>query len=113
LVSAALENGDRAAQIAAILTYALVTIILSIPWLAMDLHLARHPELLNSAEDVVWMRAHARASVGTMVGAAIGFGISFFSPLGSLVLYLIIGAAFLLVRLRERAAPVDVGEGHD
>jgi uncharacterized membrane protein len=101
LISAALEDGDRSAQIAAVFVYALVTIILSIPWLALDLYLARHPSLLVSPDDAMWMRAHARASIATIVGAAIGFGIAFISPLATLVLYLVIGAAFLVLRLRE------------
>jgi uncharacterized membrane protein len=101
LASSALTRGDRASQIAAIFVFAVVTLIISIPWLILDNYLARHEELLRSELEVKWMRAHARASIGTIVGAVIGFGIAFIWPLGALVLYLVIGGGFLALRLRE------------
>ena len=101
LISAALETGDRAAQIGAIFVFALVSIILSVPWLALDLYLARHPGLLRSTSDVKWMRAHAWASIGTIVGAIVSIGLAFVSPIASLVLYLVVSIVFIVLRLRE------------
>ena len=110
LVATALTDGDRDSQIAAILVYSIVTVILSVPWLILDIHLMRHPALLESAGDVKWMRTHALASIGTIIAAGIGFEISYISPLASLILFLVIGAGFLVLRLREKAAPPEASD---
>ena len=101
LISAALEDGDRADQIAAIFVFAIVTTLISVPWLALDLYLLRHPQLLSSEQDVSWMRAHARISIATLIGAAVSIALAFVSPLASLVLYLVIEATFIVLRLRD------------
>jgi hypothetical protein len=101
LISAALEDGDRAAQIAAIFVFAIVTVLISVPWLALDLYLIRHSALLVSSGDESWMRRHARVSAGTLVAAGISVALAFVSPLASLVLYALVVAVFLVVRLRE------------
>jgi uncharacterized membrane protein len=102
LISAALDNGTRTDQIAAIFVFGIVTMIISVPWLALDLYLARHPQLLYSAPDVTWMRAHARISVATIVAAVVSVALAFVSPLAFLVLYLLVQGTFLVLRLRER-----------
>ncbi|MGO4533406.1 TMEM175 family protein [Leifsonia sp. 2MCAF36] len=102
LISAALKEGDRTDQIAAICVFAIVTILISVPWLVLDNYLIRHRELLGSATDVPWMRAHARMSIATLLAAGISVALAFASPLASLVLYIIVVAAFLAVRLREQ-----------
>lgn len=104
LIAAALEDGERADQIAAIVIFAIVTVVISLPWLALDLYLVRHPHLLHSAADANWMRSHARYSIATVAGAGISVAIGFASPLAALVLYLLVAVAFLLVGLRERTA---------
>lgn len=106
LISVALQSGDRASQIAAIFVFALVSIVLSIPWLGLDLYLARHPELLRSPCDAAWMRDHARASIGTIIGAVVSIGVAFVSPIASLVIYLVVAIAFIVLRLRENT-PVE------
>ena len=88
-----------------ILVYAIVSMIISVAWLGLDLYLVWYPRLLNSPDEVKWMRAHAWTQIGTIVGAAIGFGIAFVSPLATLFLYVIIGAGFLVVRLRDTLRP--------
>lgn len=105
LISRALENGDRASQIGAIFVFALVSIVLSVPWLALDLYLARHPSLLRSPSDEKWMRDHARASVGTIIGAVVSIGLAFISPIASLVIYLLVAIVFIALRLREGGVP--------
>ncbi|MBI5160599.1 MAG: DUF1211 domain-containing protein [Micrococcales bacterium] len=111
LISAALERGDASAQIAAIFVFAVVTVIISVPWLALDLHLIRHPALLRSDEDAAWMRAHARASVATIAAAPVSIGLAFVSPIASLVLYLVVVVVFFVVRLREEVVEDGGGEG--
>src|ERR1700712_3400786 len=56
LISDALREGDHADQFAAMVVFAVVAAVISVPWAALDLYLARHPELLNTPGDVVWMR---------------------------------------------------------
>jgi uncharacterized membrane protein len=107
LISTSLTEGNRADQIAAITVFAIGTVIVSVPWLALDLYLARHPSLLNSVDDVRWMRNHARLSVFTLIAAVVSVALAFLSPLASLVLYVVILATFLGARLRERSTAVD------
>ncbi len=101
LIARALEDGDRTDQIAALFVFALVTVLISLPWLGIDLHLVRHPRLLRSREDVAWMRRHARTSIATIAAAGVSIGVAFVSPLAALVLYVVIALTFILQRLRE------------
>jgi uncharacterized membrane protein len=103
LIADALQDGDRASQIGAIVVFALVTVIMSIFWFALDVYLATHPGLLRTKEDVAWMRKHAVASVGTVIGALVSVGLAFLSPVASLVLYVVVALAFVVTRLRESA----------
>lgn len=107
LVSKALQDGDRADQVVAMVIFALVTVLISVPWLGLDLYLARHPRLLKSADGAAWMRRHARTSVGTVLVAGVSVGIAFLSPLVSLLLYLPVFATFILARVVETAAGDD------
>ncbi|UFS60556.1 TMEM175 family protein [Subtercola endophyticus] len=104
LISEALKEGDQADQFAAMVVFAAVGVLISAPWIALDRYLAGHPALLNSADDVEWMRRHALYSVGTLAVAVISVAVAAISPLAALVLYLVVAAAFLLARLRERTA---------
>lgn len=104
LISSALEEGDRAEQIAAILVFAIVTVVISVPWLALDLYLVRHPSLLVSAADTSWFRSHSRISLWTLAAAGVSIALAFASPLASLVLYAVVVVSFLVVRLREGIA---------
>ncbi|MCU1482711.1 MAG: hypothetical protein JWQ19_3497 [Subtercola sp.] len=53
------------------------------------------------------MSRHARFSLGTLAIAVVSVAVAVFSPLAALVLYLVVAAAFLLARLRERPALVE------
>jgi uncharacterized membrane protein len=107
LVSEALKDGDRPAQVAAMVVFAVVTVLISVPWLGLDLYLARHPRLLKSAGEVVWMRRHALTSIGTLVIAAVSVGVAFLSPLLSLLLYLPVFVTFIVARVVETGADDD------
>ena len=103
LLSAALEEDDHTAQLAAMVVFALVAAIISVPWVVLDVYLARHPRLLLSPQDVPWMRRHSLYSAGTLVIAVVSVVVALLSPLAALSLYVIIAAAFLLARVLERA----------
>jgi TMEM175 potassium channel family protein len=107
LVSEALKDGDRPAQIAAMVVFAVVTVVISLPWLGLDLYLARHPRLLKSAGEAAWMRRHARISIGTLLTAAISVGVAFLSPLVALLLYLPVFVVFIVARVIETGAADD------
>ncbi|MEF2979383.1 TMEM175 family protein [Subtercola sp. YIM 133946] len=114
LISEALKEGDYADQFAAMIVFASVGVIISVTWIALDLYLVAHPELLNTPEDAVWMRRHALYSTGTLTISVISVGLAVFSPLAALVSYLVVAAAFLLARLHERTSPDTVdGETAD
>ncbi|RFA13895.1 hypothetical protein B7R21_07480 [Subtercola boreus] len=114
LISDALREGDHPAQFAAMVVFAVVAAVISVPWVALDLYLARHPELLNTPDGVAWMRRHALYSAGTLVVAVVSVVVAIFSPLAALVLYLVVAAAFLSARLFEREDPAfDAGDGAD
>jgi uncharacterized membrane protein len=102
LISTALEVGERPDQIAAIFVFSIVGVVISVPWLALDLYLMRHPELLESPDDVAWMRGHARVSWLTISAAVVSIALSFASPLASLVVYVLVSATFFVLRVRDR-----------
>ena len=104
LVSEALTAGNRADQVGAMVVFAIVTVLISVPWAGLDLYLARHPRLLKTPADVSWMRRHALISAATLLIAVVSVAVAFLSPLLSLVLYLPVFAAFMLTRLLERSA---------
>jgi uncharacterized membrane protein len=107
LISAALQDGERPDQIAAIFVFAIVTILISVPWLLLDRYLIRHPSLLTTPADISWVHSHAQISVWTIVAAGASIGLAFLSPIASLVLYVIVVAVFLVVRLREQIVGED------
>jgi uncharacterized membrane protein len=109
LISHALKDGTRADQIAAMVVFTLVACLLSVPWVALDLYLARRPQFLASPEDAPWMRRHALTSAATILTALVSLGIAFISPLVSLLIYLPVFAAFIVARLLERA-PVEADD---
>ena len=113
LVSNAFTEGDRADEIAAMVVFAVVTVLISVPWVVLDLYLARHPSLLTSSQDVAWMRRHAYISAGTLVIAGVSVGIAFLSPLAALVLYLPVFAVFIVARIVESGSDLDRKPGDD
>ena len=110
LVSNALTEGDRADQIAAMMVFAVVTVLISVPWVVLDLYLARRPRLLSSSQDVPWMRRHALISAGTLLIAGVSVAVAFISPLASLLLYLPVFAAFITARILETPSDSVAGE---
>ena len=48
------------------------------------------------------MREHAKASVGTIIGAAASVGVAFASPVAALALDLAVAIGFVVLRLFDR-----------
>jgi uncharacterized membrane protein len=105
LIAHSLKDGDRADQIAALAVFTLVSVLLSVPWFAMDLYLAKRPQMLVSPDDAGWMRRHAVNSGLTVVTGVASLGLAFLSPIAALLLYLPVFSAFIISRLLERPSP--------
>ena len=107
LISRALRDGNHDDQVAAILVYSLVTVLVGLPWSLLSGRLVRRPHLLETDADRDWMRRNARQSSGSMVVAVVASLMAFASPIASLILYVVVPIAFLVGSARTRAAPTD------
>lgn len=105
LISTALRGGNHDDQVAAILVYSLVTVLIGLPWSCLSFRLARRPWLLGTASDAVWMRRNARYSSASVAVAVVGASMAFVLPIAALVLYVVVPAVFLLDSVRTRQAP--------
>lgn len=102
LISKAIKDGDRSDQIAAMVVFSMVALLLGLPWSAIDRHLARRPELLTSDRHIAWMRTHSRFSDASLILAVVTVALAFVSPIASLVVYLVAVSGFVVMRLFER-----------
>lgn len=102
LIADALQNGNHIDQVAAMIVFSIVSLLLSAPWSALDRYVRRHPALLVNEGDAAWFRWHSRMSDVSFLLAIVTVGVSFLSPLTSLVIYLVSITTFLIVRLFER-----------
>lgn len=107
LISRALRDGHHDDQVAAILVYSLVTVLVSLPWSLLSSRLFRRPHLLESDTERDWMRRNAWQSGSSVVIAVVASAIAFFAPIASLVLYVVVPTAFLIGSARTREAPTD------
>lgn len=110
LISSALRDGHRDDQIAAVLVYSLVTVLVGVPWVLLSARLARRPHLLDSDADRNWMRRNAWQSSGSIVVAVVASAIAFLAPIASLILYVVVPTAFLIGSVRATATPADAAE---
>jgi uncharacterized membrane protein len=102
LIANAIRAGNRGDEFAAMIVFAAVALLLSLPWSALDRHVARRPHLLAEADDVAWMRRHARWSDASIILSLATVGIAFLSPIASLIVYLPAVLGFVVSRLVER-----------
>ena len=101
LISASIHSGDRNDQTAATLVYAVMTVIVAIPWTTLNLHLARHPDLLDSAASSRWLRGNATLSAFSLALAAAAAGLALTAPLAALLLFLAAPLLLLVTNLRS------------
>lgn len=102
-----LEGGDR--ERAGVLVYSIVTVLVGLAWTVLQRWFAANPVLLETPEDVAWMRRNARYSLGTIAIGAAGAGLAFIAPVVAVVLYLVVPSAFVALTLRERDPQRAVG----
>ena len=102
LIADALQTGSHDDQVAAMIVFSIVSLLLSLPWSALDRYVRRRPELLEQETDASWFKRHALMSDASLVLAIVTVGVSLLSPIASLIVYLVSITSFLIVRLFER-----------
>lgn len=105
LISTAIRGGRFGDETAAILVYAIVTVMIGLPYSLLDRHLARHPELLVQPGDALWLRQNSRSTMGTIAVGAVGGALAFVLPVASLVLFLLGPLAFIVAALLSDHQP--------
>jgi uncharacterized membrane protein len=95
LVASAMQEGlNSEAAKAATATYALIFMLTTVPWIFFWDRLARRPELLKPPHSEQWARRErVRGALGIFVYGA-GIGVAYLSPVGDLVLFILIAAFF-------------------
>ena len=104
LISTAVGEGSHEDQVAAILVYALVTVIVSVPWSLLSAYFARRPHLLETDTDSAWMRRTMWQSAGAGAVAVVGAAVAILAPLLSLLLFVVVPSVFLISRARATQA---------
>jgi uncharacterized membrane protein len=107
LISTAVGEGSHQDKVAAILVYALVTVIVSVPWSLLSAYLARRPHLLETDTDCAWMRRNMWQSAAAGAVGVVGAAIALLVPLVSLLLFLVVPSAFLISRARATQAAAE------
>ena len=95
LIGAALRDGRLSDQTAAVVVFAVPSVILAVAWFVLSRALAARPDLLGASDDVAFMQRNARTTVLTLVPTAAATGLAFVAPLGSLAIYLLISTYFV------------------
>ena len=108
LIGAALRDGRIADQTAAIVVFAVPSVILAVSWFVLSRALAARPALLGASDDVAFMQRNARTTMLTLIPTAAATGLAFVAPLGSLAIYLLISTYFLL-RNAQSTRPLPPG----
>lgn len=100
-ISLALRHGDHAAQFVALVVYAIVTVMICVPWALLDLYVLRNDRFLHPGEDRRWIVRHLRLVVATIVVAGLTVLVASWAPPLALVIYLVIVLLFLVLRVVE------------
>jgi uncharacterized membrane protein len=95
LIAVALQDGDRADGIAAVLVYAIASLIVGVAWTATCAVLARRPRLLVRESDAAWMGRNARQAALSGLPVLAACGLAFLSTLAALAVFVAIPIAFL------------------
>lgn len=102
LIGTALRDGNRSDQTAAILLYGIVSLIFAAGWISLSALLSRRPDLLERESDVRFMRLTTVQSAFSVIPTFVAIGLAFVAPMASLVVYLAVPVAFLIVIARNR-----------
>lgn len=105
LLAAAIGSGRYADEVAAILVYVLVSVIVAVSWTLLGTTLLRRPHLLVAPADRHWVRRNVRNSAGGGIVAVVGGAIGFLSPVVALLIFFAVPLAFFVVELRSKETP--------
>lgn len=107
LIGSSLRDGNLSDQTAAILLYGIVSLIFASGWISLSALLARHPELLERASDVRFMKLTTVQSAFSVIPTFVAIGLAFVAPMASLVVYLAVPVSFLILIARNREVAAD------
>jgi uncharacterized membrane protein len=108
VLSAAIRDGDRSDQLAAIMLYAAVGFLVPLAWIALYSYLARHPDLLQSPlQDTAYARAGRRRSLVSVVVYPLAACLGLFAPPAALLAFAVLPPYFIATLLWPR--PTDTG----
>jgi uncharacterized membrane protein len=101
---AAYVGGGGTPASTATAVYALLGVVLPVPWILMWRHLARHPELLEPAFDAAHARAELRRAVVGPVIYILAIPVAILAPVVALLLF--VGIAILYALTNQGASSV-------
>ncbi|ANF32800.1 hypothetical protein A0130_15060 [Leifsonia xyli] len=97
LIAAAIRDGSRSDEVAAIAVYTITSVLVSIAWAGIGFSLSRHPEWLLHPDDARWMRVTGYQAALAAVPSLVAAAVSPFAPLVSLLIFLLVPLYFILV----------------
>jgi uncharacterized membrane protein len=105
LIAAAIRDGSRSDEVAAILVYTITSVLVSIAWAGVGWSLSRHPEFLVHSDDARWMGVTALQAMIAAGPSLVAAALSPFAPLVSLLIFLLVPLYFIVVTTITRRAP--------
>jgi uncharacterized membrane protein len=103
VVGGAIRNGNHNDEVAAVVLYAAIGILVPVAWMILYRYLERKPKLLLAKGDVAYVRAGWRRSTVSLVAYPIAAGIAFVEPVVALVIFVALPAFFIATLLgRQR-----------
>jgi uncharacterized membrane protein len=97
LIAAAVREGTRSDQIAAVAVYTLVSLVVSASWTGLGFALAARPRLLVDPADTGWMRLHGYQAMLAAIPILVAGALVFVSPIASLLVFVAVPAYFIAV----------------
>jgi len=102
VVGEAVKNGSHGDEVAALVLYAAVGILVPGAWMILYRYLERKPALLSGAADAAYVRAGWRRSIVSLVAYPVAAGIAFIVPVVALFIYIALPAFFIVTLLGRK-----------
>ena len=106
IVSAAFRDGTHGDQVTAILVYSGVSILLTLVWQGLVIHVERTPALLDRAADAVALRAELRQGWFGLVPPLVAAPVVLVAPIPALLLQMVTPLVYLGSLHRTRRQPL-------
>lgn len=105
LLSAAIGHGRYDDEVAAIVVYAIVSVVVALGWVGLDTVLRRRPHLLVTSEDARWLRRNRSHSLLAAAIAVVAGGLGLLLPLLALLVFLAVPLTFFVLGLAAKETP--------